>query len=121
MKNVIVALGLATLLVGCVTTPEPLYQWGSYPQQNYLMYSQPQKATPGAQILKLEAEILKAKGKNLAVPPGLYAHLGLMYLHENQFARAAEYFELERQVYPESSVLMNRLLQKMMTQSGQQK
>lgn len=121
MKNLIVALGLAGLLVGCVSTPGPLYQWGSYPQQNYLMYSQPQKATPGAQIIKLEAEVEKAKAKSLAVPPGLYAHLGLMYLHENQFARAATYFELERQVYPESSVLMNRLLEKMTTQAGQSK
>ncbi len=43
------------------------------------MYTAPEKATPSAQITTLEAEIQKTKGKGLAVPPGLYAHLGLLY------------------------------------------
>lgn len=47
------------------------------------MYNSPEKATPSTQITKLEAEIEKTKGKGLAVPPGLYAHLGLLYLQEN--------------------------------------
>ncbi|TCM70747.1 hypothetical protein EC844_10116 [Acinetobacter calcoaceticus] len=119
-KNIVV-LTLTMLLVGCVAAPQSLYHWGSYPQQNYLMYSQPEKATPSAQILKLEAELEKSKGKGLAVPPGLYAHLGLLYVQQNQLDKAAEYFQLERQVYPESTVLMNRLLQKMGNATGQGK
>ena len=78
MKNIIAALLVTVGLVGCAsTTPKTLYNWGSYPQQNYLMYSEPGKALPSTQILKLEAEIEKSKGQNLAVPPGLYAHMGL--------------------------------------------
>lgn len=121
MKNIVAALCVALGLVGCTTPSSSLYSWGSYPQQNYLMYSQPEKASPAAQILKLEAEIERAKGKNLAVPPGLYAHLGLMYFQENQPAQAAEYFQLERQVYPESTVMMDRLLKKMNVSAGQAK
>jgi hypothetical protein len=43
--------------------------------------------------------------------------LGLLNLNINNAPRAIEYFELERQVYPESTVLMDRLLKKMTTRS----
>ena len=118
LKNV-AGIVLTMLLVGCTTAPKSLYNWGSYPQQNYLMYSQPEKASASMQILKLEAEIEQSKAKNLAVPPGLYAHLGLLHVQQNQPNKAIEYFQLERQVYPESTVLMDRLLQKMGQPVGQ--
>nr|WP_174507411.1 DUF4810 domain-containing protein [Acinetobacter sp. Marseille-Q1620] len=113
MKKIVLSCCIAIGLVGCASAPKSLYSWGSYPQQTYLMYNAPEKASPGQQIIKLEAEIEKAKAKNLAVPPGLYAHLGLLFLQQNNAQKAAEYFQLERQVYPESTVLMDRLLQKM--------
>lgn len=121
MKTIMTAMLISMTLVGCATGPKPLYHWGSFPEQTYLMYSHPGKAAPSAQISKFEAEIEKSKGRNLAVPPGLYAHLGLMYLQENQFAKASEYFQLERQVYPESTVIMDRLLKKTNTPVGQAK
>lgn len=105
--------GLLTLtLIGCASAPAPLYSWGSYPQQSYLSLSVPDKAQPMTQIGELEKDIEKAKAKNAAVPPGLYAHLGWLNLNVHNAVRAAEYFELERQVYPESTVLMDRLLNK---------
>lgn len=118
MKNLFLLLLGSLVLVGCVSQPSALYSWGSYPEQSYLMYSQPQKAAPSAQIAKLEAEIETAKGKNLAVPPGLYAHLGLMYSEQGNMNKAVEYFQLERQVYPESTVLMDRLLKKLGASQG---
>ena len=121
MKKIVLSSVLALGLVGCATGPQSLYNWGSYPHQTYLMYTAPEKATPSAQITTLEAEIQKTKGKGLAVPPGLYAHLGLLYLQENNSQKAIEYFQLERQVYPESTVLMDRLLQKMNTNGGNAK
>lgn len=118
MKNLFLLPVLGSMLIGCVSQPSALYSWGSYPEQNYLMYSQPQKASPSAQVQKLEAEIEKAKAKNLAVPPGLYAHLGMLYVEQNNTNRAAEYFQLERQVYPESTVLMDRLLKQLTGNKG---
>ena len=110
--------GLVSLsLVGCATAPKSLYSWGEFPQQTYLTLSLPEKATPQDQVLKLEKDIEKAKAKNLAIPPGMYAHLGLQYLNMNDAPRAIQYFELERQVYPESTVLMDRLLKKMTGQN----
>ncbi|MBJ9952519.1 MULTISPECIES: DUF4810 domain-containing protein [unclassified Acinetobacter] len=114
---------LATFsLVGCASSgPKPLYRWGEFPQQTYLMLSTPEKTSPQQQISLLEKDIEKAKARNEAVPPGLYAHLGLLNLNINNAPRAVEYFELERQVYPESTVLMDRLLQKMTTRSAEVK
>ena len=99
MKKIVLVLGaICTMtLVGCVSAPKSLYSWGEYPQQTYLMLSLPEKT---------------------AVPPGLYAHLGLLNLNINNGPRAVQYFELERQTYPESTVLMDRLLKKMTAQSA---
>lgn len=119
MKNIFLLLGavMSLSLVGCASSPKSLYSWGTYPQQTYLLLSVPEKTSPQEQIAKLEKDIEKAKAKNAAVPPGLYAHLGLLNLNLNNGPRAVEYFELERQVYPESTVLMDRLLKKMTGQT----
>lgn len=119
MKKLFLLLGgLASItLVGCVSAPKPLYSWGEFPQQTYLSLTLVEKASPQDQILKLEKDVEKAKAKNAAVPPGLYAHIGMQYLNMNDAPRAIQYFELERQVYPESAVLMDRLLKKMTGQT----
>lgn len=119
MKNIFLLLGtvMSLSLVGCASAPQSLYSWGVYPQQTYLLLSVPEKTSPQEQIAKLEKDIEKAKAKNEAVPPGLYAHLGLLNLNLNNGPRAIEYFELERQVYPESTILMDRLLKKMTGQT----
>lgn len=108
-----------TVMTGCATKSNSMYAWGTLPQQHYLMYTQPQKATPNQQIKALEAQIEKTKANNQTIPPGLYAHLGLMYSMIQQMNQANHYFNLERQLYPESSILMNRLLQTKQEQSKQ--
>lgn len=119
MKKIglILAALCSMTLVGCVSAPKSLYSWGQYPQQTYLMLSVPEKTSQQEQIAQLEKDIEKAKAKNATVPPGLYAHLGLLNLNINNGPRAIQYFELERQTYPESTVLMDRLLNKMTAQS----
>lgn len=119
-KLLCLAMALPLLLVGCASAPKGLYAWGAFPQQTYLMYSAPEKAQPSQQILILEEDIVKAKAKSSAVPPGLYSHLGLLYLMENNTDRALQNFNLEKQVYPESTVLMNRFISKIQgTGAGQ--
>ena len=49
--------------------------------------------------------------RNLAVPPGIYAELGYIYLKENKSKEAVTLFETESQLYPESKHLMDRLIQ----------
>ena len=112
MKKVLFTLSLVVLgLVGCSTSSQrPLYSWGNFPQQSYLILANPTNTSPEAQIQLLEKDIEIAKAKNLAIPPGLYAHVGMLYLESQQVSKAMNYFELEKQTYPESAVLMNRFL-----------
>lgn len=112
MKKILFSLSLVVLgLVGCSTSSQrPLYSWGNFPQQSYLILSNSVDTSPEAQIQFLEKDIEVARAKNLAIPPGLYAHVGMLYLDIQQVSRAMSYFELEKQTYPESTVLMNRLL-----------
>lgn len=120
MKKIIFlcAAGITLTFVGCANhTVKPLYSWGSYPQQAYLLMSEAEKTSVAAQILLLEKEMNKAQAANLALPPGFYAHLGLLHLDTHNSAKAAEYFQLERQIYPESTTLMNRLLTKLTGQT----
>ncbi|RYY79664.1 MAG: DUF4810 domain-containing protein [Moraxellaceae bacterium] len=74
---------------------------------------QADKAGPQQQIAALEKDIQKTKAASQAVPPGLYAHLGYEYSLTGNNQKAREYLELEKQVYPESTVYIDRLLQRM--------
>lgn len=106
-------IALCLALVGCGGGNPSLYRWGVFPQQTYNYMSEKSKVSPLEQIALLEKDIEKSKAENRAVPPGLYAHLGLLNLDIQNSQQAAMYFQLEKQVYPESTVLMNRLLQRM--------
>lgn len=112
-KTVLALIALSLVLVGCGGGATSLYRWGEFPQQTYNYMSERSKVSPLEQIARLEKDLEKSKAENRAVPPGLYAHLGLLNLDIQNAQQAAMYFQLEKQVYPESTVLMNRLLQRM--------
>ncbi|HWP64314.1 MAG TPA: DUF4810 domain-containing protein [Candidatus Limnocylindria bacterium] len=103
------ALLLAALVaVGC--GPGPLYHWGHYETLVYEMYAHPGKAGPAEQIDKLTEDIATAEAKGRAVPPGVHAHLGYMYLQEGNTLAARREFEIEKQLFPEATIFMDRLL-----------
>lgn len=99
------ALALAAVAVifcGCGGgTRNQIYYWdGSYTDSTYQYLKQ--EGDVGEQIEALEKSIQKAYEKGLKVPPGLYSHLGLLYLSAGNGARARENFEKEAQAFPES-------------------
>ena len=98
------------LVAGCASPS--IYYWGDYEDLLYTSYVKPSEATPERQIKSLEADLQKAKGKGLAVPPGLHAHLGFLYYQTGNFGKAGEHFEIEKLRFPESSTLMDRFLRK---------
>ena len=102
------ALVLAVLAAGC--GPGPLYQWGRYEGLVYEMYAHPGKAEPAEQIEALSADITRAEAAGRAVPPGVHAHLGYMYLQQGNAMAARAQFETEKRLFPESAVFMDRLL-----------
>lgn len=97
------------LLAGC-QTPRPLYYWGHYEALTYAGYVKPDKASAEMQIPLLEEDVEKAAAANLPVHPGLHAHLGMLYAGVGRADDARTQFALEKSLFPESTTLMDRLL-----------
>lgn len=103
-------LTAALLLTGCASNPGNLYQWGSYENQIYAMYSDGGKSPPEQQIAALEADYQKARAANKQVPPGYHAHLGYLYFQTGKADMALQSFNTEKALYPESVQYMDRLI-----------
>lgn len=99
------------LLSGCASTASnDIYYWGEYEQLIHDMYINPGKADAVMQIEKLTADIQKAESTGKRVPPGLYAHLGLMYSSQGQAAQAEAALREEQKLYPESTKFIQGLM-----------
>ena len=96
------ASAAALLLSGCVDdSPRQLYYWdGAYTSSVYEYLTQ--EGDAGAQIAALEESLQKAYQRAAKVPPGLHAHLGLLYLSQGNGAKFKAYVEKEAELYPES-------------------
>lgn len=98
------------LLTGCANQRQSLYQWGSYENQIYTMYSDSNKVSAEEQILKLESDYQKAQSANKSVPPGYHAHLGFLYFQTGKTDQALQSLQTEKALFPESTVYMDRLI-----------
>jgi hypothetical protein len=104
------ALVAALALAGCAQPgPKPLYQWAGY-QNTVYQYLKSDGSEPGAQIALLEAQIEKNKVANEANPPGMRAHLALLYSKTGDDVAAQRHLEAERTQFPESAAYVDFLL-----------
>ncbi|AIO31801.1 DUF4810 domain-containing protein [Burkholderia pseudomultivorans] len=108
--NWLPATAAALLLAGCASSTPPLYQWSGYQPQVY-EYFKGQKS-PQEQIDALEKALQDIRGKGHTPPPGFHAHLGMLYASIGNGQQAAQEFEAEKQLFPESSTYMDFLLKK---------
>ena len=108
-KHWLIAATATLLLGGCAEGPQPMYTWGNY-QPTIYQYFQKEKGSPEEQIVALNQIIEKARADNRPVPPGLYAHQGLLYAHLGKGADARQAFITEKTLYPESGPYMDFLL-----------
>jgi len=116
MKRLALIASLA--LVGCAQPgPKPLYQWAVY-QNSVYQYLKSNGAEPGAQIAALEAQIEKNKVAGEANPPGMQAHLALLYAKTGDDVAAQRLLEAERAQFPESSAYVNFLLKNAKKDAG---
>lgn len=103
------ALGLVTVLMTGCQSPD-VYHWGHYENLVYMMYAKPDKVPPDIQAQKLEEDMRQAVAKKKPVPPGVHAHLGMLYFQLGKPNSAREQFVLEKTQFPESTVFVDRML-----------
>lgn len=102
------ALAASTLLAGCQANQH--YYWGSYEDLVYVSFAEPGKLAPAEQIKVMEEDQRDADKHSKPLPPGFHAHLGYLYSTIGNKEAARANFEAEKRLFPESAVLMDRLL-----------
>ncbi|WP_149704785.1 DUF4810 domain-containing protein [Campylobacter concisus] len=98
----------AILLAGCGNAggPRSLYYWnGTYSKALYTYLNEEGDATE--QISRLENLVQTSTQRGYKVAPGLYAHLGLLYLNNGNLGAANTNFDKEVENFPESREFIN--------------
>ncbi len=116
MKRIIITLLLvATGLTSVGCAPKPLYYWGDYSNTLYRLRKDANDETRAKHMAELEAIVDKSNGNSMRVPPGVCCELGYMLAQKGNNKRAMEYFVLEKSTYPESTILVDRLIERIKT------
>ena len=98
----------ALLLAGCnqPDTPRSLYYWdGTYNSALYTYLNE--GGDTNEQISRLENLVQLSTQKGYKIAPGVYAHLGLLYLNNGNLGIANVNFDKEVQNFPESREYIN--------------
>jgi hypothetical protein len=104
-----IAAGLAVLAMGAAAcAPTTMYHWNSYDERLYAHYRNPQDRETWVEGLK--TTILEAEQRGRRVPPGVYADYGYALYEEGRLPEAIVYFGKERDQWPESRVLMDKMI-----------
>ena len=107
LKFLAVLVAVATLS-GCQST-KPLYHYGAYPDAVYAHFKN-EDSSVTEQIEALEKTIRETNRNKLQIGPGIYAHLGFLYLQSGQRDTGLAYLQKEKQLYPESTHFIDFLL-----------
>ena len=98
----------AILLAGCGNAggPRSLYYWdGTYNNALYTYLNE--GGDTNEQISRLENLVQLSTQKGYKIAPGVYAHLGLLYLNNGNLGIANVNFDKEVQNFPESREYIN--------------
>lgn len=99
---------LAFGLTGCKTV-KPLYFYGEY-QESVYQHFKADDTSVAQQIESLEKSIEQAAANDLAPAPGLYAHLGFLYLKAGNSDAGFASMNKEKELYPEATQYIDFLI-----------
>ena len=92
-------------ITGCA--PKTLYLWKNYDDKLYTHYKDPANNDEFIEALR---EVIIEGEEAGKVPPGLYAEYGFALFEKGSFPEAARYFKLESDKWPQSRVLMAKMI-----------
>lgn len=87
--------------------PVGMYEWGGYQDRLYSYYKDPEEI--GGLVKALESTISRGE-KSKRVPPGMYAEYGYLLMVQNRRDEAIGFFRKEKTAWPESTVLMDKMI-----------
>jgi hypothetical protein len=106
-KPIAVVLALAAIS-GCA--PSSIYDWGSYESSVSHLYSPEPTAHAVKDRQQMIEEVRKTIDGKKQVPPGKYAQIGYLCYLSGDTAAARQYFQHEKDAYPESAKFMDSLM-----------
>lgn len=99
---------ISTLILnGCAH--QELFYWGEYEDSLVERYVQ---NDPNQTETHIQELIVQANSSNKRVPPGIYADYGFMLFKRGDKSGAIRSFEQEKKLYPESAILMSKLIER---------
>ncbi len=104
-KVIILIMFMAFGVLGC--GPSTKYHWGNYENSLYRYYKNPAEVEKLAEAL---AEIIEKGERDGKVPPGIFAEYGYLLFITGNTGEAVAYFEKEKNIWPESSMLMDKMI-----------
>jgi hypothetical protein len=113
--GIALTVGLAALVAaGC--RPATMYHWNGYDEALYRHYRDPQDRV--AYVESLQVIIAEADQRGLRVPPGVCAEYGYALYEEGRPREAVAWFQRERDEWPESRILMEKMIRNAQQRMG---
>ena len=100
---------LALALPACAAKP-PMYEWGRYQDSLYAMWIQPGDFDPRDQLAMLTEDIERAESEQRLVPPGVRAHVAMLFAEAGNAEEARRYLLDEKAAFPEATVFVDGML-----------
>lgn len=111
MKNVLLA-GTVLLIMASCNTQTSLYNWRDYVDSSYRYYKQQTPESTEHLMKTYEAMIKKPNGSRKTIAPGICAEYGYFLIQNGKREEGVTMFQKEKELYPESTVFMDRLIKK---------
>ena len=112
MKNILLFIVFLLIISSIGCAPKRMYYWGNYSDTLYAYKQNSNDETLLKHMQELNKIVEESNKYYKRVPPGVYGELGYLSFKSNKTKEAIEYFNFEKQLYPESTILMDRLIKK---------
>lgn len=118
--NYIAPVIAAVILAGCgAQQPKPLYNYAGY-SDSYYAYKKNMTPESTLQLQKSIEEAINGTENSSSgrVAPGMHANLGYLYLKAGKPNEAIASFVNEKTIYPESTLFMDKLINRVKAAEG---
>jgi hypothetical protein len=103
---------LALALPACAAKP-PMYAWGRYQDSLYAMWIRADAFDVRDHLAILTEDIERAESEERLVPPGVRAHVAMLFFEAGNTEEARRYLLDEKAAFPEATVFVDGMLARM--------